>query len=302
MQIHHTPVEVIVQAPAKLNLFFEVIAKRSDGYHEIETLMCPVTLYDTIRFSKIPSGTIDFKCDVSFGFTALNAADSGEIPLNNNNLAVRAVELLRQHSGIRASAKLRLIKRIPTSAGLGGGSSDAAAALMAANIGWRLNWPINELTRLAADLGSDVPFFLASAPAICRGRGELVEPVDTLGLLNFVVLRPPAGLATEAVYKVCRPAERPLSVLPLIHVLRKGNKNEAGRMFFNRLLPAASMLTAWIDRLKNEFDRLDCLGHGLSGSGSSYFGLCRHARHARRIARRLQLLNIGSVFAVRSCR
>jgi 4-diphosphocytidyl-2-C-methyl-D-erythritol kinase len=302
MQIHHTPVEVIVQAPAKLNLFFEVIAKRSDGYHEIETLMCPITIFDTIRFSPDSNENIDFQCEISLGFSSLNSTESAEMPIDNNNLAVRAVELLRQQAGIRTGAKLGLIKRIPTAAGLGGGSSDAAAALMAANLAWGLNWPLSELVRLAAELGSDVPFFLVRGPAICRGRGEKVEQIDTLGTLHFVVVRPPTGLATEAVYKVCRPAERPLSVVPLVHVLQQGNKNEAGRMLFNRLLPTALKLSPWIEHLQKEFDRLDCLGHGMSGSGSSYFGLCRHARHARRIARRLQMLKIGSVFAVRSCR
>jgi 4-diphosphocytidyl-2-C-methyl-D-erythritol kinase len=295
-------VEVIVQAPAKLNLFFEVLAKRDDGYHEIETLMCPITLFDTIKFSQNSKGNIDFSCDVSFGFSSLESAESVEISVDSNNLAVRAVELLRQQAGIRAGAKLGLIKRIPTAAGLGGGSSDAAAALKAANFVWGLNWPIDKLARLAAELGSDVPFFFARGPAVCRGRGEQVEPIDALSTLYFVVIRPPTGLATEAVYRVCRPAERPLSVVPLVRVLQQGDKNEAGRLLFNRLLPAASTLTTWIDRLQSEFDRLDCLGHGLSGSGSSYFGLCRHARHARRVARRLQLLNIGRVFVVHSCR
>jgi 4-diphosphocytidyl-2-C-methyl-D-erythritol kinase len=302
MQIHHTPVEVIVQAPAKLNLFFEVIAKRSDGYHEIETLMYPVTLFDTLRFSPKSSGNIDFQCEMSLGLSSIKATDGRDIPLDNSNLAVRAVELLREHAGISAGAKLELIKRIPTAAGLGGGSSDAAAALSAANLAWKLNWPLNKLASLGAKLGSDVPFFFASGPAICRGRGEHVEPVGTLSMLHFVIVRPPVGLGTEAVYKVCRPAEIPLSVMPLINALKQGNKCEAGRMLFNRLLPAASIVTSWIDRLQREFQGLDCLGHGLSGSGSSYFGLCRHARHARRIARRLQSLNVGGVFAVHSCR
>jgi 4-diphosphocytidyl-2-C-methyl-D-erythritol kinase len=302
MRIHHNPVEVVVQAPAKLNLFFEVIAKRSDGYHEIETLMYPVALFDTLRFSPKSSGNIEFQCEMSLGFSSINGIGSGEIPLDNSNLAVRAVELLREHAGIRAGAKLVLIKRIPTAAGLGGGSSDAAAALSAANLAWELDWPLNKLASLGAKLGSDVPFFFASGPAICRGRGEQVEPVGALGMLHFVIVRPPTGLGTEAVYKVCRPAESPLSVMPLIHALKQGNKNEAGRMLFNRLLPSVLKMTPWIGRLQREFERLDCLGHGLSGSGSSYFGLCRHARHARRIARRLQVLNVGGVFAVHSCR
>jgi 4-diphosphocytidyl-2-C-methyl-D-erythritol kinase len=302
MQIHHNSVELIVQAPAKVNLFFEVIAKRGDGYHEIETLMCPITIFDTLRFSAKPKGNIEFQCDVSHGFSSNSSAECVDLPVDNSNIAVRAVELLRQHAGVRSGAKLGLIKRIPTAAGLGGGSSDAAAALLAANVAWEINWPIDKLAELAARLGSDVPFFLASGPAICRGRGEQVEPVGAIGTLHFVIVRPPVGLATEAVYKICRPAEKPLSVMPLIHALRQGNKSKAGRMLFNRLLPSASALSPWIGRLQREFDRLDCLGHGLSGSGSSYFGLCRHARHARRIARRLHVLNIGSVFSVYSCR
>jgi 4-diphosphocytidyl-2-C-methyl-D-erythritol kinase len=302
MYIHQTPVEIIVHTPAKLNLFFEVIGKRSDGYHELETLICPITLFDTIRFARNQNENIEFRCEISFGLRSLNNNQSGGIPEDNTNLAVRAVELLRQQAKIRAGAKLELIKRIPPAAGLGGGSSDAGAALVAANIVWKLNWPTNELARIATQLGSDVPFFLAGGPAICRGRGEKVEPVVTLGMLYFVVVRPPAGLATEAVYKICRPAERPLSVMPLIRVLEQGNRNEAGRMFFNRLQTAAAELSPWIDRLKRTFDRLDCVGHAMTGSGSSYFGICRHAGHANRIARHLRLLNVGNVYEVRSCR
>ena len=159
MRILHNPVEVVVQAPAKLNLFFEVIAKRSDGYHKIETLMYPVTLFDTLRFSPKSSGNIEFQCEMSPGLGSINGTESGEIPIDNNNLAVRAVELLREHAGIRAGAKLVLTKRIPTAAGLGGGSSDAAAALSAANLAWELNWPQNKLASLGAKLGSDIPVF-----------------------------------------------------------------------------------------------------------------------------------------------
>ena len=302
MYVHHNPVEVIVQAPAKVNLFFEVISRRSDGYHEIETLMCPVTLFDTLRFSSKSSSSIDFRCELSHGFNSSDGAEAAQLPVDKRNLAVRAVELLRERAGIGAGASLSLTKRIPTAAGLGGGSSDAAAALFAANLAWGLNWPRDRLATLGAELGSDVPFFLASAPALCRGRGEQVERLDALGTLHLVIVRPPAGLATEAVYKVCRPAQMRVPVFPLVHALKQGNVSEAGRLLFNRLLPAASAMTPWIERLRTHFDRQDCLGHALSGSGSSYFGLCRHASHARRVARRLRSLNVGRVFAVHSCR
>ena len=170
-------VELVIQAPAKLNLFFEVLAKRTDGYHEIESLMCPIDLYDTLHFQEDPSGQLELTCRRVFGAGGPGGRGLHEMPEGPENLVFRAVELVRRRTGIRRGAKLWLVKRIPAAAGLGGGSSDAAAALVAANEGWRLGRSRHELAQWAAELGSDVPFFLAGGPAICRGRGERVEPV-----------------------------------------------------------------------------------------------------------------------------
>jgi len=307
MRIQRPVVDHVFQAPAKLNLFFEVLAKCSDGYHEIETLMCPITLCDSLYFEKEEGEQVELKCERAREFSgsdgiAWEEAAADDLPDGRDNLVVRAAELLRQRAGERRGARLRLIKRIPIAAGLGGGSSDAAAALRAANEGWDLGFSLEELATLAAELGSDVPFFLVGGAAICRGRGERVEPVSGLGTLDFVVVRPPAGLSTAAVYEVCRPARRPRSVVPLVEALSQGSRERIGRLLFNRLQPAAERLTPWIERLRIAFAKEDFLGHGMSGSGTSYFGLCRHARHARRVARRLQANGVGSVFAVRSCR
>jgi 4-diphosphocytidyl-2-C-methyl-D-erythritol kinase len=302
MQIHRSAVEVVIQTPAKLNLFFEVLAKRSDGYHEIESLICPINLFDTVHFRAESNGRVDFHCITSRGFGEKASAGLGVIPEGCDNLAVRAVEMLRKRAGIRAGAFLRLVKRIPAASGLGGGSSDAAAALVAAQIGWKLDWPPTELARLAAELGSDVPFFLAGGAAVCRGRGERIEPLQSLGELHFVVVRPPDGLSTPAVYGQCLPADNAKPLAPLIAAFGRGEVGEAGRLLFNRLQPAASRLSSWIARLQRIFQQSDCLGHGMSGSGSAYFGLCRHAIHARRLARRLEARGVGYVFAVRSCR
>jgi 4-diphosphocytidyl-2-C-methyl-D-erythritol kinase len=210
--------------------------------------------------------------------------------------------LLRRHAGIRAGALVRLVKRIPAASGLGGGSSDAAAALAAAAIGWNIPWPPKDLARLAAELGSDVPFFLAGGAAICRGRGERIEPIPPLGELHFVVVRPPDGLATPAVYAQCRPANNAKPAAPIVAALEIGNVGKAARLLFNRLQPTATRLSSSIERLQRVFHQSDCLGHAMSGSGSAYFGLCRHASHARRMAQRLESLGVGHVFAVRSCR
>jgi len=299
MHIHRCAVEVVIQTPAKLNLFFEVLGERGDGYHEIETLMCPISLCDTLCFRGTPSEDLELEC--RWGVASQGGSGFDDVPRDGRNLVWRAMELLRRRTGARQGAKVRLVKRIPTVAGLGGGSSDAAAALMAANLAWRLELSLPELAAMAAELGSDVPFFLRGGPSVCRGRGEQIEAVYGLGLMNFVVVRPPEGLATAAVYGVCRPPESPRPVQPLLDALRQGNARQSGRLLFNRLQSAAEQLSPWIARLARLMDGEDCLGHGMSGSGTAYFGLFRSALQARRVARRLRAREIGFVMAVQSC-
>jgi 4-diphosphocytidyl-2-C-methyl-D-erythritol kinase len=291
----------VVHTPAKINVFFEVLGKRDDGYHEVETLMCPIGLYDTLIIQEEPSGRIELKCGRASRAWGPTAPWLDDVPEGPENLVVRAIELLRRRAGITSGAKVRLIKRIPTAAGLGGGSSDAAAALRGANHVWRLGWPNDALAKLSAELGSDIPFFLGRGPAICRGRGERVEPVSGIGTLDVVIVRPPEGLSTAAVYRACRPADSPQPLNPFLDALRRGDWRRMGRRITNRLEPAAEQLSPWIERLRHEFTALDCVAYGMSGSGTSYFGLCRHARHALRVARRLQANGAGSVFAVQSC-
>jgi 4-diphosphocytidyl-2-C-methyl-D-erythritol kinase len=301
---------VEVAAPAKLNLFFEVLAKRSDGFHEIESLMAPLDIYDTVVFRDVPAAEragqpVALKCAWAAGLPAQSVADGSDasgsdledLPKGNDNIAVRAIELLRVRSGIDRNAALRLTKRIPSAAGMGGGSSDAAAALVAANVGWRLGWSSQRLGQLAAELGSDVPFFLHSGPAVCRGRGEQIEPAPRFGTLHVVVARPPEGLSTAAVYRACRPSVAPRKVEPLLDALRRGDARRLGERMHNALEPAASGLSPWVDRLACEFARLDCLASQMSGSGTSYFGICRNARHAQAVAARLRSRRIGRVLA-----
>jgi 4-diphosphocytidyl-2-C-methyl-D-erythritol kinase len=293
---------VIVLAPAKLNLFFEVLGKREDGYHEVESLVTSIDLFDTLSFEVRRDGPVQLVCSRLPGFGSNDEAWFRGLPDGEENLVVRAVELLRRRSGEERGATLRLAKRIPTAAGLGGGSSDAAAALAAANAGWGLGWSWDKLAALGAELGSDVPLFFVHGPALCRGRGEQVEPISAGGLLHFVLVRPPEGLSTAAVYRACVPGRPAREAGPLAAALVRGELSGTGRCLFNRLEVAATMLSPWIGRLRAEFERTDCVGHQMSGSGTCYFGLCRHATHARRVARRLQARGLGVALAVRGCR
>lgn len=301
MRRHRPTVGTVIQAPAKLNLFFEVLNKRIDGYHDIETLMVPITLFDTLYFEEDLSGQVRLDCRRVVPPGSVEAV-LGDLPGDGANLVVRAVELLRVRAGVRRGAAIRLIKRIPIAAGLGGGSSDAAAALIAANVIWNLGWSRPRLAELAAELGSDVPFFLGDGPAVCRGRGERIEPITGVGALHFVMIRPPVGLSTAEVYAACQVARDIRPVRPLLDALRAGDLAKSGRLLFNRLQPVAKTLCPSIQQLAEELDRQDCLGHQMSGSGTCYFGLCRDARHARRVARRLREGDIGAVYVVRRSR
>jgi len=319
MHVRRTAAQIEVLTPAKLNLFLEVLARRPDGYHEIETLMTTVAICDTLTFIPLEADALELKCRWVLGLEARDLVARrllpsnhdpsnyfGELPAGPDNLAWKAVKLIRDQSGTKRGARLSLVKRIPAAAGLGGASSDAAAALVAANLGWNLNWPRERLVELAAELGSDVPFFLGlpfmelsflgQCAALCRGRGEQMEPVRARRL-NVVVVRPPVGLATREVYRRCRPASAPASAQNLRQALECGNAARAAGELTNRLQQPAAELTPWIGRLRTEFARQDCLGHQMSGSGSSYFGICRHARHARRVASRLRARQAGTVYA-----
>jgi len=137
MLIERSARQIVVRAPAKLNLWFEVLTRRVDGYHEIETLMCPISLFDTLYFREEPGGQLELTCERVSGSAGESRPGPAEVPEGPENLAWRAVDLYRRRAGISSGARLRLVKRIPVAAGLGGGSSDAAAALAAASLAQR---------------------------------------------------------------------------------------------------------------------------------------------------------------------
>jgi 4-diphosphocytidyl-2-C-methyl-D-erythritol kinase len=301
MDVYRSGGGFFARAPAKLNLFFEVLAKRTDGFHEIETLMVPVGLYDSLALYPFAGANIARPGDIAVlaRWASPRLEDAfGALPATADNLVTRALRLLQQRSGTSFGAEAHLIKRIPAAAGLGGGSSDAATALALANAAWRLNWPAQKLAELAAELGSDVPFFLYGGAAICRGRGERIEPLAAQPALHYVVVRPPEGLSTPAVFKQCQPAEAPHGLAAVVSALRTGSLRQLAVSMFNRLEQAAAKISTWIGRLQNEFKRLGCICAQMSGSGSSYFAICHHARHAQRVAAQLRLRGVGQVYCV----
>lgn len=294
-----------LSAPAKINLFLEVLARRTDGYHEINTVLSAIRIFDTVEFVATDNPEIVLECRWAHGLAAQDAAAArpqvpaqelalDPIPLGPKNLAWQAAQLIRNRSGISLGARISLIKRIPAAAGLGGASSDAAAVLRAANLAWRLNWPHEKLVAVAAELGSDIPFFLASGSAVATGRGERLSAVR-LPPLHVVIVKPPVGLSTPRVYAACQPRAAATGTDALLKLLAAGKSAQAAQHLVNDLQPPAARLTPWIEKLRHAFERQPVLGHQMSGSGSSYFALCRSARQARRLAATLRARDVGWV-------
>jgi len=181
-----------VPAPAKLNLFLHVVGRRADGYHLIDSLMLPIDWCDTLHFER--------RSDAR-----LSRHDLGD-PLPADDLCLRAARALQQAAGTPLGADISIEKRLPSGAGLGGGSSDAASTLLALNRLWGLDWPLARLLPIGLALGADLPFFLDGRPARVGGIGERLIPV-TLPPAWFAVVKPAAGLETARVFGSPRVAE-----------------------------------------------------------------------------------------------
>lgn len=301
MRLRHSGPSWIVHAPAKLNLFLEVLGKRADGFHELETLMVSVNLFDTLVFTQESSTQISLRCHysgcVSRKATTDSASASDEVPDGRDNLAVKAAELLKSKTGTDRGIHIELFKRIPAEAGLAGGSSDAAAVLLALNRIWQLGLSRDELQRYASEIGSDVAFFLAESPAaICQGRGEVIRPLPFSPRLHFVIVKPDSGLSTAAVFRHCHPEAKPRGASALVESLQRGDLMNTGRNLFNSLQAPAEMLNPEVQQLIHEFRRQPFVGHMMTGSGTSCFGVCRHRNEARMAAARLKALRLGRVF------
>lgn len=250
------------KSPAKINLGLKILRKREDGFHDLETLFQMVSLYDDIELESRPSGI------------ELTGHAPG-IPLDETNLVWRAADLLRQHAGSTQGVRIGLTKRIPAGAGLGGGSGNAALVLMGLNVLWDLKLPREELLRLAARLGSDVPFFLTSPAAIGRGRGEVLESVQPAEKFYVLLVFPGFPIATAWVYQNLNlkltKSENNISILHKF--LSKSKIADLGSNLFNDLEPVVLERHGVIQVIKGALLALGAKGVLLSGSGSTVFGL-----------------------------
>ena len=255
----YTRASITIKAPGKLNLHLRITGKRPDGYHEIESLFVPVAFWDTLNISKAKKGLKVF-------------CTGRELPEGPENLVYRAARSFFEKTGIGGGARISLVKEIPISSGLGGGSSDAAATLRGLNTIWDDPLPGKELEKLALSLGADVPFFLFQGPAIARGIGELLEPVRDFPLFWYVIVSPVLAVSTAWAYGQVR-----------LKLTVGGNRDRMETfsaatlkipdLLYNDLESVTLGKYPFLCSIKESLLALGALGALMTGSGPSIFGV-----------------------------
>jgi len=244
------------RACAKINLFLEVQGRRGDGYHDIVSVFQEIDLSDTLAARVLDEPLVVLSCD------------DPAIPVDERNLAVKAVLALREKTGVRHGLELKLSKRIPVGAGLGGGSADAAAALRLASQLWGLNLSREELAAIGAGVGSDVPFFLWGGACLCEGRGEIVTPLAQGLGLEFLLLLPPWGISTAEAYSRLRREDFGARKIDrFLSAWSRGDRRELVAESFNRFEKIAEEIELRQKILHEKLSGKGCFR--LSGSGSA---------------------------------
>lgn len=281
--------ELRLNAYAKVNLALDVLGKRDDGYHDIETVLHTVVLHDVITLRESGDGIKVI-------------ADAEEVPSDATNLVYRAAALLREEYKVPRPVEIDVRKQIPVASGLGGGSADAAVTLMGLCQMWKLRLDGRELAALAARLGSDVPFFLSGGAALARGRGERVQSLPPLPPTWVVLACPRVSVLTEWAYGhfhgndgAARPDTR-----ALVEAIRRRDVPAVGRLLGNVFEEMIAARHPVIGQLKSRILRGEAYGAAMSGTGPSVFGLMANDAAAQRVAEDLRQVPDVDVFVTRT--
>lgn len=264
-----------VKSFAKLNLYLEVLNKRKDNFHNLNSLFCRIDLADTLILKNRKDDLIKIKCD------------SRNVSSDKTNLCWRAAELLKQEAGSDFGLDIQLKKRIPVGAGLGGGSSNAASVLLGLNKYWDLKLSKKKLVDLGAKLGSDVPFFIYNTKfALGTGRGDEIKPLNALRKLKlwFILVYPEIKVSTPLIYRkfdtfsgLTRPSH---NVKILTSELLKNGSHIRPEYFFNSLEIVTSSLYPIVNQVKNALSGMGLEKIMMSGSGAAVFAVCSGRKQA----------------------
>ncbi|MFZ5570189.1 MAG: 4-(cytidine 5'-diphospho)-2-C-methyl-D-erythritol kinase [Thermodesulfobacteriota bacterium] len=271
-------------SPAKVNFFLEVTGKRADGYHNLRTLMCPVGLFDTIR--------LNFETD-----RTLVICDHPEVPADSSNLVHRAAVLFFHEIGIEQPVVITIEKKIPVGAGLGGGSSNAAAVLLGLNKYYNYLLSNDKLISMGARIGADVPFFILARPALATGIGERLSPCGKLVPYTMLLVNPGFPVSTALVFKNLNlrltKCKKKISNLPF-----KEDFLDVREYLCNDLETVTASMFPEIDGIKRSLLDLGARGALMSGSGPTVFGLFSNTREAEQASRNLPSCGWKHTFVV----
>ena len=285
------PLPVTVRVPAKINLHLAVGPLRSDGYHDLATVFHAVSLFDEVTVAATEHPGVE-----------VHGEGATEVPTDDTNLAWRAVELIAEHAGRTPDVRVVLRKGIPVAGGMAGGSADAAGALVGLSALWKLDLTREELSRMAARLGSDVTFALHGGTALGTGRGETIVPVLSRHPQHWVVALHRGGLATPSVYReldrlrgAAQPMERPVE--PVLEAVAGGDPRQLALCLGNDLQAAAVSMAPDLRRTLRAGVDAGALAGIVSGSGPTCAFLCTSAERAVDVA--AQLAGVGVCRTVR---
>ena len=262
-----------IRSFAKINLGIEVLGPRPDGYHDILTLFQSIDLADVLDISEIPGGEITL------------SGDDPEISWDGTNLVHRAAALLKEEAGCPKGARIAVAKSIPAGKGLGGGISNAAAALLGLNLLWNLGLGREDLARLGARLGADVPFFLEGGLCLGEGRGDLITSLPDLAQASVLLAFPPFPVGTAGIYAAWRPS---LTSEDKPSKIRRFLENRELGLLENRLEETIFRFHPQLEEYKTFFRSRGAEVSLVSGTGSAVFGLFAEkapAIEARRLLR-----------------
>jgi 4-diphosphocytidyl-2-C-methyl-D-erythritol kinase len=254
-----------IKAPAKINFGLTVNEKRSDGYHNIQTIFYPINLCDKLIFS--PSESFSF-------FT-----DSTELQNSKDNSIIKAVNLLEEKIKEKINIKIKLIKKIPMGAGMGGGSSDGATTLIALNEFLNLNLPSKTLTKLALKIGSDAPFFLSPSPSFASNRGEKLTQIDFQIPYPILIVYPSIHISTKWAFENIKPKKRNIDYLNLLN-RKKLDLYKIKTMIVNDFENSVFLHYPVIKKIKEQLYKTGALFSLMTGSGSSVFGIFENLKAA----------------------
>ncbi len=265
--------EITERAPAKINLSLDALFQHADGEHEWKMVMTSVDLTDYVELSTTTSRQIKV------------TTDSGFLPVDQRNLAFQAARLLQRKAGITRGARIHIRKQIPVAAGLGGGSSDAAAVLRGLNRLWQLNWSLADLAHLGLAIDSDVPYCVYSQTALVTGRGDEITLLPKLPPFWVVLAKPNASVSTPSILRSI-PYDQQLNHPPIeqmVTAIKQGNYEQILTSMGNTLEAITSQRYPQIKQLRQKMQQFGADAAQMSGSGPTVFGLCAKYSRAQHV-------------------